>query len=98
MRGRLAQITQGSALILVLFFTSFYYLTNAGDSKWGDETYMIMVARKMVTEGRIGFPENEITSIDYWDHFSAKGPDGRYYMKWGLGQSFVEIPLIFLAP
>ncbi len=96
MRGRIAQIAQSSGLSLFLFFTSFYYLTNAGDSKWGDETYMIMVARKMVTDRQIGFPENEITSIDYWDHFAAKGADGRYYMKWGLGQSLVEIPFLVL--
>ncbi len=55
---------------------------------------MIMVARKMAIEGQIGFPENEITSIAYWDHFAAKGPDGLYYMKWGLGQSLVEIPFL----
>ena len=94
MRGRIAQIAQSSALSLFLFFTSFYYLTNAGDRKIGDETYMIMVARKMAIEGQIGFPENEITSIAYWDHFAAKGPDGLYYMKWGLGQSLVEIPFL----
>jgi hypothetical protein len=96
MRGRIAQIAQSSALSLFLFFTSFYYLTNAGDSKWGDETYMILVARKMVTQGQVGFPENEITSITYWDHFAARGPDGRYYMKYGLGQSLVEIPFLVL--
>ncbi len=96
MKSRISQTLQRGALSLFLFFTSFYYLTNAGDSKWGDETYMIMVARKMVTERQIGFPENEIASIDFWDHFASKGPDGRYYMKWGLGQSLVEVPFLAL--
>jgi hypothetical protein len=96
MKSRISRILQSNALSLFLFFAAFFYLTNAGDSKWGDETYMIMVARKMVTDGQLGFPEEEITSIAFWDHFAAKGPDGLYYMKWGLGQSLVEVPFLFL--
>jgi hypothetical protein len=96
MKNRSSRILQSSALSLFLFFTSLYYLFNAGDSKWGDETYMIMVARKIVTEGQIGFPEKEIITIDFWDHFASKGPDSLYYMKWGLGQSLVEVPFLFL--
>jgi hypothetical protein len=96
MKSRISRILQSSTLSLFLFFASFFYLTNAGDSKRGDETFMIMVARKMVTDGRLGFPEDEITSIAFWDHFAAKGPDGLYYMKWGLGQSLVEVPFLFL--
>lgn len=96
MKSRISRILQSDALTLFLLFTAFFYLTNAGDSKWGDETYMIMVARKMVTEGQLGFPEKEITSIAFWDHFAAKGPEGHYYMKWGLGQSLVEAPFLFL--
>jgi len=96
MKSRISRILQSSALSLFLFFASFFYLTNAGDSKWGDETYMILVARKMVTDGQLGFPKNEITSIAFWDHFAAKGPDGLYYMKWGLGQSLSEVPFLFL--
>jgi len=96
MKSRFSRILQSSALSLFLFFTSLYYLSNAGDSKWGDESYMILVAGKIVTNGQLGFEEKEITSIAFWDHFAAKGPDGLYYMKWGLGQSLVEVPFLFL--
>jgi hypothetical protein len=96
MRTRISRILQSGTLSLFLFFTALYYLSNAGDSKLGDETYMILVARNMVTNGQLGFAEKEITSIAFWDHFAAKGPDGLYYMKWGLGQSLVEVPFLFL--
>jgi hypothetical protein len=96
MRSRIAQIAQSSALSLFLFFTSFYYLTNAGDSKIGDEIFMIQVARKIVEQGQIGFHEEKIISVAYWEDFAAKGPDGHYYLKWGLGQSLVEVPFLLL--
>jgi hypothetical protein len=96
MKSRISRILHSGVLSLFLFFASFFYLTNAGDSKLGDETYMILVARKIVTEGQLGFQENEVTSIPFWDHFATKGPDGLYYVKWGLGQSLVEVPFLAL--
>ena len=96
MKSRISRILQSSALSLFLLFSSFFYLTNAGDSKIGDESLMIEVARKIAERGEIGFPEDEITSIAYWEDFAAKGPDGYYYLKWGLGQSLVEVPFLLL--
>jgi hypothetical protein len=94
MKNRMARILQSGALSLFLFFTSLYYLTNAGDTKIGDESFMILIARKIVDEGQLGFEENEITSSSHWEDFASRGPAGRYYMKWGLGQSLVEIPFL----
>jgi hypothetical protein len=96
MIGRIAQIAQSNALSLFLFFGAFYYLTNAGDSKWGDEHCMILVAREIVEHRRIGFNADRITSVPYWDHFATKGPDSLYYVKYGLGQSLVEVPFLML--
>jgi len=96
MKRRISRILQSSALSLFLFFTALYYLTNAGETKIGDETFMILVARKMVDEGPIEFDEHKILSSTDWEDFASRGPDGRYYMKWGLGQSFAEIPFLVL--
>lgn len=96
MKSRISLMVESSALSLFIFFTSLYYLTNAGDFKIGDETAMILVARKIVDEGRIGFDEDKIISSSRWEDATSRGPDGQYYMKWGLGQSLVETPFLIL--
>ncbi|MFH1624738.1 MAG: hypothetical protein ABID54_06235, partial [Pseudomonadota bacterium] len=78
------------AILGVFFF--FYTLTNAGWYKAGDEFFMGQVARQMVTNGQIGFELREPLQDPFSDDYISKGPNGRYYTKWGLGQSLVEVP------
>ena len=78
------------------FFFLFYIFTNAGWYKVGDEFFMVKVARQLVTKGQIGFELTQPPKDPYSEDYIAKGPDGRYYTKWGLGQSLVEIPFVFL--
>lgn len=80
---------------LFAFFLSFYYLTNAGGYLRGDQHFMRQVAINIVDHGQLGFqlvePVPEQLAFDF-----VKGPDGRYYAKWGIGQSLVEVPFYFL--
>jgi len=96
MEKRPARFKGGPVSFLLGFFFFFYTLTNAGWYKAGDEFFMIQVARQMVTKGQIGFELSGPPQDPFSDDYMAKGPDGRYYTKWGLGQSLVEIPFIFL--
>ena len=57
---------------------------------------MVQVARQVVTKGQIGFDLREPPQDPYSEDYLTKAPDGRYYTKWGLGQSLVEIPFIFV--
>jgi hypothetical protein len=57
---------------------------------------MVQVARQMVTKGQIGFEMSEPPQDLSYEDYLAKGPDGHYYTKWGLGQSLVEVPFILL--
>jgi hypothetical protein len=86
----------GTCFFLLGFFFLFYTLTNAGWYKAGDELFMVQVARQMVAKGQIGFDLKEPPQDPHSEDYIAKGPDGRYYTKWGLGQSLVEAPFIFL--
>ena len=89
--------SQGYPCFFLLgFFFLFFTLTNAGWYKAGDELFMVQVARQMVTKGQIGFDLTEPPQDPHSEDYIAKGPDGRYYTKWGLGQSLVEAPFIFL--
>lgn len=86
----------GPGSFLLGFFFLLYTFTNAGWYKAGDEFFMIQVARQMVTKGQIGFDLKELSQDPHSEDYIEKGPDGRYYTKWGLGQSLVEVPFIFL--
>ena len=57
---------------------------------------MAQVARQMATKGQMGFDLREPPQDPYSEDYITKGPDGRYYTKWGLGQSLVEVPFIWL--
>lgn len=86
----------GPGSFLLGFFFFLYTFTNAGWYKAGDELFMVQVARQVVTKGQIGFDLREPPQDPYSEDYLTKAPDGRYYTKWGLGQSLVEIPFIFL--
>ena len=86
----------GPCFFLLGFFFFFYTLTNAGWYKAGDEFFMVQVARQMATKAQIGFELTEPPQDPFSEDYMVKGPDGRYYTKWGLGQSLVEVPFIFL--
>jgi len=88
---------KGKAWFLVFwFFFLFYTFTNAGWYKAGDEFFMVQVARQMATKGQIGFDLGEPLQDPHAEDYISAGPDGRYYTKWGLGQSLVEVPFLFL--
>jgi len=89
-------IDKKPGLALFLFFVVFYYFTNAGWFKGGDEAYMIRVAKQMATKGQIGFSEGELPNDPEADDFLVRGRNGLYYTKWGLGQSLVEVPFLFI--
>jgi hypothetical protein len=93
---RIALIGQKPGLALFLFFAAFYYFTNAGWFKGGDEAYMIRVAKQMAAKGQVGFSKGELPDDPETIDFLARGPDGRYYTKWGLGQSLVELPFLWI--
>jgi hypothetical protein len=93
---RLTVIGQTPGFTLFLFFVAFYYFTNAGWYKGGDEAYMIRVAKQMATRGQIGFSKGELPNDSGAIDFLARGPDGLYYTKWGLGQSLVEVPFLWI--
>ena len=82
------------SVFLFLFFTAFFYFTNAGGYKGGDESFMIAVAKQITYHGRIGFAPNQYDPKNLWG--CTKGTDGRYYPKWGIGQSLVEVPFYFI--
>lgn len=85
-------ITQRPAFCVFVFFLTFYYFTNAGWYKGGDEHFMSEVARQIVKKGQIGFNLDKPPR----EEDCARGPSGLYYYKWGLGQSLVEAPFYFL--
>jgi len=91
------KMIQAPAFCLFVFFLTFYYFTNAGWYKAGDELFIHTVARQIVQEGRLGFDPKELPDdmVAYKDIVS-KGPNGQYYFKWGLGQSLVEVPFYFI--
>jgi hypothetical protein len=95
-KNRVTQIGQKPGLALFILFVAFYYFTNAGWFKGGDEAYMIRVAKQMATKGQIGFSERELQDNPGAIDFLARGPDGLYYTKWGLGQSLIELPLLWI--
>ena len=83
------------AWFLFGFFFLFYTFTNAGWYKAGDEFFTVQVARQLVTKGQIGFELEEPLQDPYAEDYILKGPDSRFYTKWGLGQSLVEVPFLF---
>lgn len=88
-------IMKRPAFCVFVFFLTFYYFTNAGWYKVGDEIFMGRVAKQIVEKGQIGFHFNEPSSQTTRED-STKGPNGLYYYKWGLGQSLVELPFYFI--
>jgi hypothetical protein len=92
--GRIFLVTGRPGVRLFLFFLAFYYLTNAGWHKIGDENAMLMVARQIATKGQVGFESKMAPEDPYGD--IVQGANRLFYFKWGLGQSLVEAPLIFI--
>ncbi|MBW2028485.1 MAG: hypothetical protein JRJ31_05350 [Deltaproteobacteria bacterium] len=90
------KIPKRPALWALLFFLAFYYLTNAGWYKIGDEAVMSAVAKQIVQKGRIGIEQEQLPNIGPYQDDSVMGQDGAYYFKWGIGQSLIEAPFYFL--
>lgn len=85
-------IVQRPAFCAFVFFLAFYYFTNAGSYKVGDETFISIVAKKIATQGQIGLKLTKPPNVEA----CVKGSNGLYYCKWGLGQSLVETPFHFV--
>ena len=81
-------------LSLLFFFVSFYFFTNASWYLPGDELAMVKVAKKIVRTGHIGLELDE-TAREPEDDL-VRGKRGYYYYKFGLGQTLVEVPFLFL--
>jgi hypothetical protein len=92
--GRLFPVTGRPGVRLFLFFLAFYYLTNAGWHKIGDENAVLMVARQIAMKGQVGFDSKMAPEDPYGD--IVQGVNRLFYFKWSLGQSLVETPLIFI--
>lgn len=89
---RFQRVFSNPAFWLFIFFLSFYYLTNAGWYKIGDESFIRSVAKQLATKGKISFRFDTPQQSEVY----VKGEDGYYYTKWGLGQSLVETPFYWI--
>jgi hypothetical protein len=88
---------QTPAFSLFMFFTAFYYFTNAGWYEAGDGFFMTTVAKQIAENGQLGFEPRQLPdNIEQYKDVVSKGPNGLYYFKWGLGQSLVEVPFYFV--
>ena len=75
--------TPAAWLLLTLFLLCVYLLTMSGRVISGDGETMYLTTRALVTEGSLAIvPRPE----------SAEGRDGRWYSKYGLGQTAVQLP------
>jgi hypothetical protein len=83
------------AFCLFMFFTAFYYFTNAGEYLGGDQSHLRNVAANIVDNGRLGFEFSGTLPEEMAGDF-FKRESGFSYTKWGLGQSLVEVPFYFL--
>jgi hypothetical protein len=95
---RITWISEKPGLALFLFFFAFYYFTNAGWFKGGDEAFMIKVAEQVAAKAQIGFSKEELPEAEHpvGRYDIARSANGLYYVKWGLGQSLVEVPLLWI--
>jgi hypothetical protein len=85
----------GRAFSLFFFFLTFYYFTNAGWYKGGDESLMAHLARSIAWTGKVGFKSSASIGQEHLRDVT-RGQDGLFYCKWGLGQSLVQVPFILL--
>ncbi len=74
---------------LSIFFALFYVATARGTLTFGDDMSMLSVTRSIATEGSVAVPPGTP---------GAKlGVDGRYYSKYGLGQSLLGVPFYLIG-
>jgi hypothetical protein len=94
---RWIKMFQAPAFSLFVFFTAFYYFTNAGWYGTGDGFFMTTVAKQIAEKGQLGFEPRQLPDdIEPFKDIISIGPNGQYYFKWGLGQSLVEAPFYFI--
>jgi len=91
-----AGMPQRQAIWIFLSFLAFYYFTNAGWYKIGDEIIMRAVAKQIAQKGQIGIEARQLPNLGSYHEDAVKGPNGLYYFKWGLGQSLVEAPFYYV--
>ncbi len=78
-------LSRKTQLGLYLLLLSVYLMTNAGHFFSTDHVAVYMVAQSLVERGEVALPKPINDSV--------RGPDGRYYAMFGLGQSLVATPL-----
>ncbi len=98
------------ASLLLVFFVSLYFLTASGRICHGDEETVYRVTRNLVERGDIAVqkeiivihglrPEGLIPKQTYTlqTNYASPGVSGRYYSKYGLGQSLISVPFYLLG-
>jgi hypothetical protein len=75
-------------LLLCLFLLTAYTLTMAGRLVSGDGEAMYLTTRALVTRGELSIEQRPE---------AAQGRDGRYYSKYGLGQSLAQAPFFVVG-
>jgi 4-amino-4-deoxy-L-arabinose transferase-like glycosyltransferase len=76
-------------LWLAIFFALFYVASARGTLSFGDDVSMLSVTRSIATQGSVAvLPGTPGTK---------RGVDGRYYSKYGLGQSLLGVPFYLMG-
>jgi hypothetical protein len=78
---------RGSLWWLWLGVALAYLLTAGGTLGTGDASATFALARSIVDRGRVDVPRDQ--SLDAW-----RGPDGRYYLPFGIGQALYDVPFL----
>jgi hypothetical protein len=86
---RRAGFDQRLAWLLSAFFTCLYLASAKGLLEHGDDVSMFLVTESMVERGNSSVPADSPGA--------ALGVDGRYYSKYGIGQSVLAIPLFLFG-
>ena len=77
------------AWLLFAFFSCFYLSSAKGLLEHGDDVSMFLVTQSMVEHGNSSVPADSPGA--------APGADGRWYSKYGIGQSALAIPLYLVG-
>lgn len=98
------------ASLLLVFFVSLYFLTANGRICAGDEETMYRVTRNLVERGDIAVQKETVLigamslkgliprrAYTFQTNYASPGVSGRYYSKYGLGQSLISVPFYLLG-
>lgn len=83
-------VSPGFKLFFFLFLFLFFSLFVRGLPPNGDPVNYFLVAQSMVENGTVGLSANKYVPLE-------QGADGKFYSKFGIGQSLIEAPFYALA-